>query len=562
MNAIRIITLWGLLLTLILLPSGCGNQQMAAVLDGVEACMQSRPDSALAVLRTMDTSSLDSRRLQARYALLHAMALDKNWIDTTDIGVVMPAVDYFSRKNKTEQSMKALYYLGRIYENQGDYEAAIVSFLKAQEKAGLSEDEDFKGLLAFGFESILQKTHNVNKALEYAKEGLTHYRNAQDTLRCAIALGHLAKLYQEKQDWVQADSLYNKSITYLAQDTEYVTKYLSLYAAMKVVQPEADPQGAINLLKRRITEYKKPLSLKDYSVYAYAEALCGEDQICDDILKMISKQPEGRRKQTRYMEYRIAEYRGDSQLALSLLKATYLDQDSILMEVLSQSAAQSIAKYHENRSYEVQRQLKERRRSWTLLFFALILLFGTTAYFMVQRKEKEKRTAEELIRVAEETNKMLQKANQALETDIDQLQKTFVCFYRNQLEKIGKLCEAYVKGKDRKDDGKEKAVYRRVERIVEEMNRDEESYLQFEAQVNRYFGGIVQQLKGELSREKKLSPSDTRFICYSIAGFDSNTISMLLGISLANVYTKRTRLKERIRQLDSSARESYLSYFS
>ena len=73
----------------------CASRQTAATLNDVETYIQQRPDSALATIRAIDTTTLTTRSLRAHYALLHAMALDKNWIDTTDVNVVMPAVEYY-----------------------------------------------------------------------------------------------------------------------------------------------------------------------------------------------------------------------------------------------------------------------------------------------------------------------------------------------------------------------------------------------------------------------------------------------------------------------------------
>ena len=101
----------------------------------VESYIQKCPDSALAVLRAIDTTTLNSRRLQAHYALLHAMALDKNWIDTIDENVVMPAVAYYNRHRPLSRRAKPYYYLGRIQYNGGRYDEAILSFTRAGEYA-------------------------------------------------------------------------------------------------------------------------------------------------------------------------------------------------------------------------------------------------------------------------------------------------------------------------------------------------------------------------------------------------------------------------------------------
>ena len=99
----RLLYCFALSLVLLLLAS-CASRRTAATLDDVETYIQFSPDSALAIIRTIDTTTLTTRSLRAHYALLHAMALDKNWIDTTDVGVVMPAVDYYAKHGTADES--------------------------------------------------------------------------------------------------------------------------------------------------------------------------------------------------------------------------------------------------------------------------------------------------------------------------------------------------------------------------------------------------------------------------------------------------------------------------
>lgn len=119
-----------------------------------------------------------------------------------------------------------------------------------------------------------------------------------------------------------------------------------------------------------------------------------------------------------------------------------------------------------------------------------------------------------------------------------------------------------IQNKGRTDLGKQEAVYRRVERIVDEINKDDENFALFETEVNRYFNNVLDHLKADLAKKYTISALDARFICFSIAGFDANTLSVLLGISMANVYTRRSRLKDRIRTMDSPYKEQYLHYLS
>ena len=94
------------LLKSILLISGfillysCDVYDVQHKLYDVESYIMERPDSALVVLDSMDRSCLTSDRLRAHHALLHAMALDKNFIDVTDDSIASVAVEYFGSPAK------------------------------------------------------------------------------------------------------------------------------------------------------------------------------------------------------------------------------------------------------------------------------------------------------------------------------------------------------------------------------------------------------------------------------------------------------------------------------
>lgn len=58
------------------------------MLNDMETVMSERPDSALEVLRDINRDELSSDEERAKHALLLSMALDKNYIDETDISLI------------------------------------------------------------------------------------------------------------------------------------------------------------------------------------------------------------------------------------------------------------------------------------------------------------------------------------------------------------------------------------------------------------------------------------------------------------------------------------------
>lgn len=135
-------------------------------------------DSCLAVLRGMDTTTLSRPSDKARYALLHAMALDKNYIDTTDLSVIGPAVEYYTKWYRPGRADKfyTWYYNGRIEENARKYDAALHSFLEAERVMG-GTDDLYRSRLYTAFGRVYLKTisrqnaySSYQKALYYARK--------------------------------------------------------------------------------------------------------------------------------------------------------------------------------------------------------------------------------------------------------------------------------------------------------------------------------------------------------------------------------------------------------
>ena len=120
-----------ILLVAVLLTTGSCDRHRAAweKLDMAESLMDSKPDSALEVLESIQASNVKGKEVAARYALLKSIALDKNYIDTTTFDVLQPAIDYYIKHGTPNERLRTYYYQGRIYQNQGDDDSAMQSFM-------------------------------------------------------------------------------------------------------------------------------------------------------------------------------------------------------------------------------------------------------------------------------------------------------------------------------------------------------------------------------------------------------------------------------------------------
>ena len=143
----------------VMMLSSCTTYGVRKELSDIESYIMERPDSALTMLEAMDRNDLEQERDKARHALLHAMALDKNYIDVSDDSIAQVAVDYYSKHGLEKYKARSFYYLGIAYYYQKNYTKAILEFTKA-EQAAIKSDSLYLGMSLLAQADAYSHTYN------------------------------------------------------------------------------------------------------------------------------------------------------------------------------------------------------------------------------------------------------------------------------------------------------------------------------------------------------------------------------------------------------------------
>lgn len=155
-----------------------------AQMDIAESLMETEPDSALTILNKINLAKMTDGEETARYALLKSMALDKNYVDTTTLDILLPAIQYYTHNGSADDKLRTLYYEGRIYQNRSDFDMAMQSFLKAEDlKNDINDTLTYANLLVargiLNYRSYQMKeyvSNNLDAARLYKKIGNVCYQ--------------------------------------------------------------------------------------------------------------------------------------------------------------------------------------------------------------------------------------------------------------------------------------------------------------------------------------------------------------------------------------------------
>ena len=544
----------------ILAVCSCGKREMTKqCLANVGSYISEKPDSALAVLESIDRASIRGQRMKAEYSLLYAMALDKNYVDTTDIDVVMPAVKYFDTHGPEDKAMKAWFYLGREQENGGEYEDAIISYTRAKELSQNSDDLRFRALIASGIADLYHKTYNDEEFISASIEEYELFRQTGDTLNCWISLGTLAVAYRESSQWEKADSLFQEFYSLGVIDSLQMPIYQLNYASKFILQPDPDPKKAIELIEATINDYNVELSVYNAGMYAFAYAMLGDFSLSDKYLAYMDTVECS--NSTYNWKYDIYKEKGDYKNALYELENIFIDQKDMIDEILRQSISRAQRDYFETKSSLLAKE-KENQRKAIIIFvqislFVIILLLTIVRHIKRQHRQMEEEMASLQYEAScrnKELERMIISSNEELnkkEELIADLRQSYIQKYKLQFKRLEDLGAEYWQAERSRDKNR---IYGKVKEIVSEIETTSNKNSEFEKRINLGLDDVMSKLRHDFPSFKE---DDYRLLSYMIVGFEAKTIATLMNITPGSVYTRKSRMKDKILSASTENAELY-----
>lgn len=538
----------------------CDNRQTKSLLQDVETYIQERPDSALRVLRKVDSLTLNTKSLRARYSLLFAMALDKNYIDTTALSILEPTVAYYERLGSPQDKMLSCYYLGRIYANRKDYPNAVIFYSQALRESS-ADDYYHKGLAYEALANAYSASFNTEEELRNAILAHDCFDKIRDK-NLALSRYKIAQAYHNNEQFDLADSLY--SSVYSGLDS---TSKLAFYAMEDQVSNDLQREGPdverdLRLLEY-VAEHRGNLTLTSYYEYAYLLLLAGKESEAENILSQLSNREANGK--TMEIRYRIAECKGQNEEALALLKSMLSHQNDVVKKKLAQSVFKAQSDYYRLTAEVSEQKSTIANQRSVIILIAGLMMAGLLYIVFMKRKTALIREKDRLAQAVEESERLLEtvrnrakqekeerdkdifdlKSRNERERDkIKELRDMYVSLYQKRFYEIGKYYDAA--SSHRLESIKEKAyhdVISSTQALFEEIASGSEGQKKFEARINADLDDIVSKIRSDFP---KLKDDDIRFICYLIVGFDTSTISFLMDISKENVRVKKHRLREKL----------------
>mgnify|MGYP002627658855 FL=1 len=577
----------GILLCVLTL-SSCASKDVTQALSRADELMWTKPDSALAVLESVDTLDLKTRAQRAEFSLLYTMAFDRNHLTIPNLHIIEPAVRYYERHGSKDTKMKMYFYLGVAQYDTGDLESAIVSYIRAKEYSLYSDNLMFKGLISFVISDVFFSDKNYPESISYCKEACDYFAQAKDSLRLWSTTGCLASYYLNAEDWTKADSLYSVFFSQPILDTAIYSRQLFNLAWSNIFRPDFNPQESVDLFEKSISKYNGKPSVNDYCVYAYASEMLGNTEVADDIVGQLERAGADSVVLDTW-RYRIFKHKGNYKDALALLEQTVRAQDSEILKTIDQSVALAQSDYYESKSLLLDKDRRIQSQSkWIVLLLCLLLVVSfVIIHSILKRKwqfqieemssineavgnrlkdailcsEERQQSINVLVSENELAKRKIENLSDKLyvaqsEQMIVNLRNKYIQAYKGQYHQLNDLCHKYWEASRLSKGGKDK-IYAEVKKIVAVL--DEQNQKQLEAMIDDSLDGMMSKLRLAMPGTNE---KDFRFIALIILGFDTKTIARIMKYNVGTVYTKRSNIKEKLQKIECEEKELVLALIS
>ena len=565
-------TLWmavGLMMTVL---SACTNRETMDKLEFLETRMAANADSVREALAAMDGSRLHGEA-RALHALLYSQALDKCYIDVTNDSLIAIAAQYYEHHKNPNRRLMSLYYHGRVHENAHNNRAAIICYTKATESVDKVSDPYIKGLLYAHLGKIQSQDEDNIHALDNLKKACAYYEQANRTRMQYNTIRNIGSIYLALGDTLNAE-----------QELKRVLGWAYKHRDRKLCKTTIDRLLYLYYIQGDSASFREV-----YRDSAYG--LCDEDLNSDiyiaNYYAMAQDEKQSRNHLSRAWEkaqtasdsirnYQIAAFInqrfGDYEEALNNhIKLLHL-QNRELRQALQRPILATLSDFYHDQNELIEIKLQKSRQAIFFICVVGVLTIALTIIVSRTRARKKREELEDYMSLNEELKRSIYSKEETIST----MGKRLAHLLRGRYELLNELTNTYyetnesiaakekvreVKGNAEKmngrktdekktektEDSKEsrEAIYKKVKTAIDRMAGNRKEMQELESIVNDCCNNVMQYLHEELP---ELPYDDTVLLCYIYAGFSAKAIHMFTKNSVSNIYSRKSRLRDHIRQ--------------
>ena len=361
------------------------------LLQEAETLMDSRPDSSLCLLESVQSPENLSAAEYATWCLLVTQARDKNYVEHTSDSVIGVAVRYFEKQKDPLRKAQAYYCQGRVLSDLDLEEEALEAYLNAKEQVAQTPDFNLRARINNHLGSLYWKNMNQRESIVYYKEAYQAYTNDSDTAGMVNTLCNVGKSLHGLNLLDSAFIYYEKALQLANEGHAQGQRGTILTSLGNISEERGEYTTALEYYRGALesTDNPKFLDTEYYNLGDIYHVLGKNDSALFYIEKILGSENVFIQCNANRLLYQLAKESRAYDSAF-MYNETYLQlRDSIEHVYRPQELERVKALYNkervESRHY---RQMQEARiRIFVLIILVLAsLIVGTSIYFYFNKK--------------------------------------------------------------------------------------------------------------------------------------------------------------------------------
>ena len=360
-------------------------------LSAIDSLSESRPDSALKLLKRLPERSLDSDADRMYYALLKIKTANNLYEPQKD-STIFRVCDFFEDSKDKDKYRESCYYLGKYYVEHSDAPQALKCFQTALDLSDESTPLSFKSKVYSQSGTLFLYQDMLEDALRMYQKSYSCDSILKDTLNMVHGLRDIAQTYKYLGEINKSISSLQRAYT-MCETTECkgIQPTISFVLA-SLLYEKGDKSSASNIFPKEIEISE---SLKPPYYCLAARLYLDEDKIdsaiacCHRIMNLdniYSKQTV----LSYILDYYVSKENADA--ALPYIKSYMKVSDSLNLCESSEAVSKMQSLYNYNlREKELNRLKIERdamKYTFTIVVLSLLFLLLFFVYMNNRRKKK------------------------------------------------------------------------------------------------------------------------------------------------------------------------------
>ena len=524
------------------------NEKKMNDIERAESMLRNNPEEALAIMESIDRSTILENRELAYYALVYSEACYYNRRLISDDSLTSISVNYYKNRNDHDRRARAYFQHGMVLNLSKQYPEAIIALMESLESINNYGNLRLEGV-------VHRTMGDVYRARYCYKNSYQEYCLAYDCFHVLQLKYHayytkynMGQAAAKMRNYEEAERLFNEARDYSIENNDMDLLCTVLHELCDLYLKQEDYVKCSEVVEL-FEKYDCVLWFvsRYYAVRAIVSSELGDNDLAREYITIAEEQRYRDEAIIEEAWYRIYKNMGDTENALHWLKLT----NKRLEESLMVAADQPVLNYQidllQNNLTKEEHELTITRQRNVAVYVTIAIILSLIGGILRAFTTKKNRDIQRYIETIHDLQITTHNTSDTLSEAVDQL-------YNDRLNDLNRLCETYYEHSDTSRHATK--VFEQVRETIESIKSDDTRIEELEKLVNKCRGNLMQKLHEQCPR---LNSKEQRVVLYSYAGFSSRAICVFMETNPVALSKMKYRIKLKIKECEAKDADLLIS---